>query len=297
MSRGPVFLLGDLRQAGVPYARRFFQAIQGYEGPVIVEFFGPVNRAYMETFAAALPNFFVEFSPESHDPAVRLASGKRYTNEEIEASIAAALDAGARRFDLFFMIGMPRQTPDSALGSVDYARKLLHRFDDGRLIPFTSPLAPFLDPGSLAYEHPERFGYQRYADSLQDHRNLLLQPSWKHILSYETRWLDRHTLADVTYEAGSRLNHLKREVGLISDEKAEETEMRICEARSLMQEIDTIMASHNGGARTRALQRLKPRIDRANTSTVCDKSELDVDVGPMPFKILNLARIGLGIGE
>jgi B12-binding domain/radical SAM domain protein len=297
MSRGPVFLLGDLRQAGVPYARRFFQAIQGYEGPVIVEFFGPVNRAYMETFAAALPNFFVEFSPESHDPAVRLASGKRYTNEEIEASIAAALDAGARRFDLFFMIGMPRQTPDSALGSVDYARKLLHRFDDGRLIPFTSPLAPFLDPGSLAYEHPERFGYRRYADSLQDHRNLLLQPSWKHILSYETRWLDRHTLADVTYEAGSRLNHLKREVGLISDEKAEETEMRICEARSLMQEIDTIMASHNGGARTRALQRLKPRIDRANTSTVCDKSELDVDVGPMPFKILNLARIGLGIGE
>jgi hypothetical protein len=195
------------------------------------------------------------------------------------------------------MIGMPRQTPDSALGSVDYARKLLHRFDDGRLIPFTSPLAPFLDPGSLAYEHPERFGYRRYADSLQDHRNLLLQPSWKHILSYETRWLDRHTLADVTYEAGSRLNHLKREVGLISDEKAEETEMRICEARSLMQEIDTIMASHNGGARTRALQRLKPRIDRANTSTVCDKSELDVDVGPMPFKILNLARIGLGIGE
>ena len=297
MSRGPVFLLGDLRQAGMPYANRFFKAIQGYEGPVIVEFFGPVDRAYMETFAAALPNFFVEFSPESHDPAVRLASGKRYTNEEIETSIAAALDAGARRFDLFFMIGMPKQTPDSALGSVDYARKLLDRFDDGRLIPFTSPLAPFLDPGSLAYEHPERFGYRRYADSLQDHRNLLLQPSWKHILSYETRWLDRHTLADVTYEAGSRLNHLKREVGLISDEKAEETRMRIREARSLMREIDAIMASHNGSARTRALQRLKPRIDRANTSTVCDKSELDVDVGPMPFKILNLARIGLGIRE
>ena len=297
MSRAPVFLLGDLRQAGMSYVHQFFKAIQGYEGPVIVEFFGPVDQAYMEMFAAALPNFFVEFSPESHDPAVRLASGKRYTNREIEETIAAALAVGARRFDLFFMIGMPKQTPDSVLGSVDYAQKLLNRFDDGRLIPFTSPLAPFLDPGSLAYEHPERFGYRRYADSLQDHRELLLKPSWKHILSYETQWLDRQTLADVTYEAGFRLNRLKRDVGLISSEKAEETEMRICEARTLMREIDRILASYAGERATRALHRLKPRIDRANTSTVCDKSELDVEVGPLPFKIINLARIGLGIDE
>lgn len=297
MSRGPVFLLGDLRQAGMLYVQRFLQSVQGFEGPVIVEFFGPVDRDYMESFASALPNFFVEFSPESHDPIVRRASGKRYTNEEIESSIAAALDAGARRFDLFFMIGLPKQTPDSALGSVEYARKLLRRFDDGRLIPFTSPLAPFLDPGSLAYEHPERFGYRRYADSLRDHRDLLLKPSWKHILSYETRWLDRHTLAEVTYEAGSRLNRLKQEVGLVSDEKAEETEMRIREARSLMKEIDEILATQTGERATQALQRLKPRMDRANTSTVCDKSELDVKVGPVPFKIINLARIGLGLGE
>ena len=165
------------------------------------------------------------------------------------------------------------------------------------MIPFTSPLAPFLDPGSLAYEHPERFGYRRYADSLQDHRKLLLQPSWKHILSYETRWLDRHTLANVTYEAGLRLNRLKREVGLTSDEKAQETEMRIQEARSLMKEIDRVLDSYSGDDVQRVLQRLKPRIDRANTSTVCDKSELDVEVGPMPFKVINLARIGLGISE
>ena len=126
---------------------------------------------------------------------------------------------------------------------------------------------------------------------------MLLQASWKHILSYETRWLDRHTLANVTYEAGLRLNRLKREVGLTSDEKAQETEMRIHEARSLMKEIDRVLDSYSGDDVQRVLRRLKPRIDRANTSTVCDKSELDVEVGPMPFKVINLARIGLGIGE
>jgi B12-binding domain/radical SAM domain protein len=295
LSRGPIFLLGDLRQAGMDYARRFFRAVQGFEGAVIIEFFWPVDRAYMEELAAALPDFIVEFSPESHDPAVRRASGKGYTNAGIERTIAASLDAGARRFDLFFMMGLSKQTPESALATVDYCRELLTRFDDGRLIPFTSPLAPFLDPGSRAYEQPERFGYVRHASTLEEHRRLLLQPTWKHILSYETRWMDRDALADVTYEAGFRLNRLKRDVGLISAAKAAETEARIEQARALMTEIEGLMARYEGAALERELLKRKKRIDAANTSTVCDKSELDVPVGPMPFKVLNLARVGLGL--
>ncbi len=295
LSRAPVFILGDLRQPGADYARRFFRAVQGFDGAVIVEFFYPVERAYIEELAAALPNFLVEFSPESHELAVRRASGKGYTNQGIEETIAACLDAGARRFDLFFMIGLAQQTPASALETVDYCRGLLARFDDGRLIPFTSPLAPFLDPGSRAYEQAAEVGYIRHAETLEDHRRLLLQPTWKHILSYETRWMDRDTIADVTYEAGFRLNRLKREAGLISVEKAEETEARIAEARALMGEIDRLMARLEPPALERALLALKPRIDAANTSTVCDKAELDVDVGRMPFKVFNLARVGLGL--
>lgn len=295
LSRAPVFILGDLRQPGSDYAQRFFRAVQGFDGAVIVEFFYPVDRVYMEELAAALPNFLVEFSPESHDPAVRRASGKGYSNQGIEETIAACLDAGARRFDLFFMIGLAQQTPASALETVDYCRALLTRFDDGRLIPFTSPLAPFLDPGSRAYEQATEVGYIRHAETLEDHRRLLLQPTWKHILSYETRWMDRDTIAAVTYEAGFRLNRLKREVGLISVEKAEETEARIAEARALMSEIEGLMARLDPPALEHALLALKPRIDAANTSTVCDKAELDVDVGRMPFKLFNLARVGLGL--
>ncbi|MBN1247184.1 MAG: TIGR04190 family B12-binding domain/radical SAM domain protein [Anaerolineae bacterium] len=295
LSRAPVFILGDLRQPGMDYARRFFRAVQGFDGPVLVEFFGPVDRGYAEELAAALPNFLVEFSPESHDPAVRSASGKRYSNAGIAQTIEACLAAGAKRFDLFFMIGLSQQTPDSALATVDYCRSLLARFDDGRLIPFTSPLAPFLDPGSRAYEQPDQFGYIRHAQTLEDHRQLLLQPTWKHILSYETRWMDRGALAEVTYEAGFQLNRLKREVGLVSAEKAAETEERIGAARALMAEIDELIAACASEELVSRLLALKPRIDAANTSTVCDKSELDAAVGIIPFKVINLAQIGLGL--
>jgi B12-binding domain/radical SAM domain protein len=295
LGHAPVFLLGDLRQAGMDYARRFLRAVQGFDGPVIVEFFWPVDQAFAEELAAALPNFIVEFSPESHDPRVRHASGKRYTNKGIKTTIEACLGVGAKRFDLFFMIGLTEQTPASALETVDYCRDLLTRFDDGRLIPFTSPLAPFLDPGSRAYEHAERYGYIRHASTLEDHRRLLLQPSWKHILSYETKWMSRDTIAEVTYEAGFRLNRLKRDVGLISVAKAAETAARIAEARLLMAEIDRLMVHSSELELAAALRALKPRIDHANTSTVCDKEELDVRSGLVPFKLVNLAQVGLGL--
>ena len=193
------------------------------------------------------------------------------------------------------MIGLSQQTPDSALETVAYTRQLLRMFDDGRLIPFTSPLAPFLDPGSLAYEHAEQYGYIRHAQNLVDHRQLLLQPTWKHILSYETKWMDRDTIANVTYESGYRLNRLKREFGLISHEKASETESRIEEARSLMKTIDKMIATQSPAELEKSLVTLKPRIDAANTSTVCDKTELDAEVGVVPFRLINLARIGLGL--
>jgi B12-binding domain/radical SAM domain protein len=295
LTRAPVFILGDLRQAGTNYARRFFRAVQGFSGTVMVEFFRPVDKPFMEMLAEALPRFIVEFSPESHDERVRKAAGLNFSNQGIEESIAACLDAGARRFDLFYMIGLPQQTAESVLGAVDYTRRLLRRFDDGRLMPFISPLAPFLDPGSLGYEKPEKFGYIRKAFTLEDHRQRLLQPTWKHILSYETRWLDRDTLADVTYEAGLRLNRLKREHGLVTSEMAWETEVRIGQARALMVEIDQLVNRLNGVELERAVLGLKGRIDRANTSTVCDKSELDVSVGPIPFQLFNLARVGLGL--
>ncbi|MFN2227819.1 MAG: cobalamin-dependent protein, partial [Anaerolineae bacterium] len=35
-SKGPVFILGDIRQPGEEYADRFLRAIRGYQGPVIV---------------------------------------------------------------------------------------------------------------------------------------------------------------------------------------------------------------------------------------------------------------------
>jgi B12-binding domain/radical SAM domain protein len=295
-SRGPVFVLGDIRQAGMDYARRFLKAVQGFDEQVIIEFFQPVDRSFMEEVAAAIPNFVVELSPESHDPAVRRFSGKPWSDEAIEASIEHILAVGCQRMDLFFMSGMPGQTPQSVLDSIDYCGHLLRRFDgDERIKPFISPLAPFLDPGSLAFEKAEQYGYRKFCHTLEDHRRALLAPSWKYVLSYETRWMDRSELVDCTYQAGLRLNRLKAEFGQISPERAGLTEERIGRAITLMKRIDRLVETTEPHELERRLSPLRQEIEEVNRSTVCEKEELDLPVSGMPVKLLQ--ALGLLIDD
>ncbi|MDI7275879.1 MAG: TIGR04190 family B12-binding domain/radical SAM domain protein [Anaerolineae bacterium] len=295
--KGPVFILGDLRQPGEAYAQRFLDAVRGHTGPVIVELFGPASADYLRRVKRALPNFTLEVSLESHDPAVRRAFGKGYDNAAIEATLGHALDAGCRRLDVFFMIGLPEQTSDSVLQTVDYCGELLERFARGpepRAYPFISPLAPFLDPASAAFEEPERHGYRLFYRSLEEHRRALVQPSWKYVLNYETRWMTRDEIVASTYEAGLRLNRLKARYGLVSARQAEATEARIKAAVALSAEIDRIVALPDRAERERRLSALKPAVDRANMSTVCDKRELELPVGLMKLNLPRAACYFLG---
>jgi B12-binding domain/radical SAM domain protein len=293
ISRGPAFILGDIRQAGMDHARRFLRAVKGYPGQAMLEVFEPVSREFARELADALPNFVIEFSPESHDPAVRRAIHKNFTNVGIERTIEACLDVGCRRFDLFFMTGLPEQTKQSVLDGVDYCESLLERFGDGRFIPFVGPLAPFVDPGSLFYEKPDRYGYEIRYRTLEEHRQALLAPTWKHILNYETRWMSRDDIAAATYEAGRRLNALKARFGLVDAEIAAETEQRIDRAVSLMARIDNLMERCNPEELERELQALKPQIDQANSSTVCEKTELDLPFDITAFNWPRLFRMGV----
>jgi B12-binding domain/radical SAM domain protein len=288
-SRGPVFVLGDIRQAGVDYARRFLRAMQGFDEQVMIEFFWPVERGFMEEVAAALPNFVVELSPESHDPAVRRYSGKPFSDAAIESSIEHILAVGCQRMDLFFMSGLPGQTPQSVLDTIAYCGHLLQRFDgDQRLKMFISPLAPFLDPGSLAFEKADRYGYRKFCHTLEDHRRALLAPSWKYVLSYETRWMSRAELVDCTYQAGLRLNRLKAEFGQISPEMAQLTEERIGRAIALMECIDRLVETAEPDEWEQRLLPLRDEIEEVNHSTVCVKEELDLPMSGMPVKLVQV---------
>ena len=239
--KGFLIVVGDIRQAGMDYARRFLEAIAVLREPVTLELFTPATEDFLRQVAEALPNFALEISLESHDPVVRQAFGKHYSNEAVERTIEAAFAAGCKRVDIYFMIGLPKQTRQSVRDTVAYCEELLERYgEEGRVHPFISPLAPFLDPGSLAFEEPERYGYRLFHRTLEEHRRALLQPHWRDVLNYETEWMTREDIVLSSYEASLELNRIKLRHGLMSAEEVAQAEERTTKALELIELLDDL---------------------------------------------------------
>ena len=288
-SRGPIFFIGDLRQPGRGYARKLLRMLRREDvgNECVFELFSPAEPEFLQEIGRSVSRWTLELSPESHDPSVRRAHNPsvRYSNGEMEESIRAAVDAGCRRVDIFFMIGLRRQTTSSVMDTVEYAGELLERFG-GNVSCYISPLGPFLDPGSLAFEHPDRVGYRVLALTLEEHRRLLENVRWRDMLNYETEWLDRDDIVDVTYRAGRRLNELKMEHGRVPEGAGRSVAERIDAARELENRLAGDEEVHPEQVRSAA---------NRGTETVADRGELAWRQYLLNFRPLGIARQLLGL--
>jgi hypothetical protein len=105
--------------------------------------------------------------------------------------------------------------------------------------------------------------------------------------------MSRDEIVAATYEAALRFNRMKARYGLISQKQADATEARIKKAIRLSRQVDEIMALEDKARRLKLLQAIKPQVDTANASTVCDKRELEVPVGLLKLNVPRAAWIFL----
>lgn len=290
----PIFIIGDVLQHGEDYARELFGELKrlGIKNEVVIEFFDPPPRSLLEIVADSVPKFNIEISPESHDEEVRYAFGRPFDNASLERFIADAIELGCRRLDLFFMTGLPKQSAENVMATVDYCKMLFERHGKSKVLhPFISPLAPFVDPGSAVWEDPERYGYKLLFTKLRDLRAALDSPSWKYFLNYETEWMTRDEIVYTTYEAGMALNELKMEYGLLDKAHADTVRERNRKAVAMMKEIDAAMEISDEAKREEALADIRPRIVDVDESTVCDKEELDWPTGFFKVNYFKVAPI------
>jgi hypothetical protein len=110
--------------------------------------------------------------------------------------------------------------------------------------------------------------------------------SWKYFLNYETHWMTRDEIVSATYEAGIRLNELKRRYGLISPQIADLVEHRAKSAMKYMKLIDEVIKK--GGEGSEDWEKIAHEIRDMNIDTICYKEELN---WPMSFYKFNVFRI------
>jgi radical SAM superfamily enzyme YgiQ (UPF0313 family) len=264
-SNGSVYVPCDITQPGMDYAYGFLQAMQGFPRTISLDLLGPMPRKFLQDLTNALPHLSLQISMGSHDPHVRQTAKKHYSNLAIEQTIRDALSLGCECLSLRFTIGLPGQDHDSVMETIAYCDDLLTRFGkDGRLQPYITPLIPFLDPGSIAFEEPEQNGYRLLFRSLEDHRRALLAPTWKYVLNYETEWMTTDDIVRAAYDATVAMAQLRAKHGLIDDEAAEAIEALVNQTRLLMTEIEQVLSEDDKDLLQDTLRLLKPEIDAVN---------------------------------
>ncbi len=284
ISRGQIALESDIRQAGVLHAEKFLERLkkEKIQNQIMFEMFKPTTTEFLEKLADAVPRFSIDISPNSHDHEVRLAMGLNYSNEELELMISDALRLGCQRVEVFFMIGLPKQTKKNVMETVEYCDYLLTKFNsDKRIFTYIGPLSPFLDPGSMGYEEPEIHGYKLLRTTLEDYRKALTGPSWRYALNYETKWMTRDDIMDVTYDAIIRLMEIKAKHGLITQEQAAQQIKRIEMTKAMESEIEKVKDDPE------KLMALKDKIDDVNSFRSVQQSEMDISYGLIKLRVFN----------
>jgi radical SAM superfamily enzyme YgiQ (UPF0313 family) len=294
-SKGPIFLVGDLCQGGEEYAFDTIARLKSekIKNEIVFEVFGMPSSEYLKAIDDAVENWSLELSPESHDEEIRRIQDEKvfYRNSEMEEVIKEALVLRCHRIDVFFMIGLPEQTRESVMATIRYCDHLF-QISDTRLTCFISPMGPFADPGSRCFEDPGRFGYKLFAHTLEEHRQLLVKPSWGQILNYETKWMSRDDLVDITYDAAEALNTLKLKYCRIDSARGQKVAKRIIRARGLKDRLRQSFNTRNGMS-LEEQQILHGEIHDYSVSTVCDKRELFWNRHLMSFKWWEICRVAI----
>ena len=217
-----VFLFQDPRMGGREYWSRLLAALQNEKlklTQLTMELFGPVNEEYIRELSKVGAPLVLTMSPESCVGRVRKAYGRNYTNEELFRTIKMC-----QRYEIpmgiFSMIPLPNDTRETikenwkiweqiCLTSEASGGKAAVHFAFGPMI--------LLDPGSLGFDFPTRYGYRLLFKSLEEYIRGMSLPSWHQWISYETTVLKRDSITKLIIASQERSIDLEEKHGLRSN--------------------------------------------------------------------------------
>ncbi len=202
----PIFMVGDLALKGQLFYEKFFKEIKdrGIDIPILTEYFRPFSEDYISKLSKTFADFSMEISPETSNEKIRNWNKSGYTNTDLEKSLELAEIYGAKKFDMYFSIGLSHQDKADVKSSVEYAIGLMNKYHGKKMVlsTFISPMAPFIDPGSLWYEKSSIYGFKISGRSIHDIYNILDKgKTWYDFLDYETEWMTKDDIVESTYDA------------------------------------------------------------------------------------------------
>ncbi len=219
----PIRFIGDLRICGKRYYNKIFDYLGNYkiENPTTFEFFTPANADYLKKINKHFNTVSIELSPETGNQKARIHQGRLFTNRGILDMIKKFNLLNDYVFIMWFQVGNALDSDETLKETVKFSEEAM-KVDPNNIHPLISSLAPYIDPGSLAFDYPEKFGYKITRDTLKKQIEGFDQPIWKYYLNYETKFLNLDQIISLNYKYAKSFEKLRFKYDIITEERFNE---------------------------------------------------------------------------
>jgi B12-binding domain/radical SAM domain protein len=252
-----VFLCQDPRIGGKEYSSKLLKTLQKEKfnlRQLTLELFTPADEEFIQELSKIKVPVGLTISPESGVDTVRGAHGRKYTNEGLLSTIKLCQKYGIR-LGTFSMLALAKDTPETIEKTWKSWEEIV-RLNMTFNAPVDYAFGPMilLDPGSLAFDLPNSYGYKLLFKDFEDYVKGMSLPSWHQWISYETKHLDREAIARQTIDSLEFSINLRERCGFYS--KSEADTARFCFVEASKETIEVVNETMGIGDERKKSKRL-----------------------------------------
>jgi hypothetical protein len=229
-----------------------------------MELFGPADEEYIKKLANIGLPIVLSISPESCVDSVRKSQGRKYGNEELLKTVRLCKKYNIP-IGVFSMIALADDTRKTVKETWKIWEEIcaINRETKGDS-PVHYAFGPMilLDPGSLAFDFPEKYGYRLLFKDLEGYVQGMSQPSWHQWISYETRFLNRDSITQLILDSIEHSINLREKFGLFSKYEADMDRMSLVTInKAVVDVLDRTMNIQDEDEKLKALGSLRESLD------------------------------------
>jgi B12-binding domain/radical SAM domain protein len=282
LNRQGVHIIGlyqDPRMGGETYWKDLLERLRTGKLEIdrlSLDLLAPADEAFIEAVARTRVPVTVHICPDSGCEKVRKLLDRNYSNEELLRTVRLC-HKYLIPVTTFFSAGLAGEDREN----IGETWELMDRLSSMEQIMFTrsssmgsaspgsglhlgGPISgPILvDPGSPAFDNPQKYGYKLLFHNLEEYIRGLSAPSWHQWINYETDLLTKDAIIQLILEATAVSINQREEYELNGHGQAEMERQKLKADITVLNEINRISRLKTAEEQEKALQALKGKIEQ-----------------------------------
>jgi len=238
----------------------------------------PSSEEFIKAVASLGQNTIIHICPDTGSNEVRRKLGRYYSSDQLLNTVKTC-----HKYHIpvttFFSAGLAGENSENIgetwklweqLTELDIdaiKNKSFGSQDSGVPVggPIIGPIV--LDPGSQAFDNPEKYGYKLLYKNLEEYVKALSQPGWHQWLNYETDLLDKEQILELIFSSNDFAIEQRQRMGLYDGAAAESEHLRLEAERITVAEVNKILSHKNEKKHQKKLKDLRTYLDNFLSAT------------------------------